>query len=384
MQKATLLLVDDQVETLRLFRNLFTSSGYDIITASNSEEVFSIVRSQVIDLILLDIMMPEMNGFEICSKLKENEASKDIPVIFLTALDQRRDIVRGLKTGAVDYIKKPFDLEEVVARINVHIELRKSRQTILKLNSELSRKNVDYEREIKQATSFISSILPLHLDKPCSIDWRFIPSLQLGGDTFNYFFIDNELVIYLLDVSGHGLVAALLSISITNIIRSQALPGVDFQSPAAVLAELNQKFKMEENGGNYFTIWYGIINFESRTIRYSAAGHPAPLLVHGSKNEAGIEQLKGEGLPIGFFTQTKYKEMQIGFREKDQLILFSDGTFDYPPVDGKIFGYESFNELILEEYKRNGINLDSLMQSLYGFNGSENFTDDFSLIKITF
>jgi two-component system, sensor histidine kinase and response regulator len=142
-KKPLILIVDDIPKNLQVLSNILNSDGYQISFASNGEQALSVVDSTLPDLILLDIMMPEMDGFEVCKRLKNNQNTKNIPIIFLTGKAETEDIVKGLKLGAVDYITKPFNSIELLSRVHTHLELKLSRDTIIKYNQELTKAKED-------------------------------------------------------------------------------------------------------------------------------------------------------------------------------------------------------------------------------------------------
>ena len=382
MLQRTILLIDNQVETLHKLEKLLNDNGYDPIIATTEDEVYSALEKYSLDLILLDLLLPDSNGIAICQRIKENPATEGIPLIFLSTSNQRSNFSEELKAGTEDYINKFSDNNEIIARINLHIELKNAKHTIQNLNENLKTINFEYEQEVAQATSFIQSILPPPLEKPCKIQSVFHPSPLLGGDTFNYFFIDNKLVVYLIDVSGQGLAGTIFSISITNIIRSQSLPGVNFLNPGDVLSELNKKFPMKQNGRKYFTCWYGVIDFENMNITYSSAGHPSPILMRDVSDSVEQYELNGEGIPVGFFPAAKYKNKFFSLQPEDEILIFSDGVFEISVNGGLTLGYERFNEVAFAERITRNYSMDSLMQSIYKINESEIFQDDFSLIRL--
>ena len=135
--KATVLVVDDQIENIIILEKLLTRRGYEVITAHSGSETLEIVKAISPDIILLDIMMPEMDGYEVCSILKNDAATKGIPIIFVTAVYGSNEIVKGFELGAVDYIVKPYNLNELHARLNTHIELKFTREKLEKALEEV-------------------------------------------------------------------------------------------------------------------------------------------------------------------------------------------------------------------------------------------------------
>ena len=173
-------------------------------------------------------------------------------------------------------------------------------------------------------------ILPAPVAEPFAVEWLFVPSTELGGDSFGYHWVDGEhFALYLLDVCGHGVGSALLSITVTNTLRSGALLNTDFRMPEAVLASLNQVFQMENQNGLYFTIWYGVYHRPTGTLRYASAGHPPPILVSGAREQRGkAKSLPAVGCPVGILPDALYESKECTLAGPARLFLFSDGAYE--------------------------------------------------------
>lgn len=143
-----LLIVDDNPNNLKVLSNILLEKGFKLAVANNGVRAIGIAKKKLPDLILLDVMMPEMDGYEVCIKLKEDEETKDIPIIFLTAKDDTKDLVAGFKVGGSDYITKPFNTDELMARVTTHLELKISREKLLKQNNELQSLNYTKDKFI--------------------------------------------------------------------------------------------------------------------------------------------------------------------------------------------------------------------------------------------
>src|SRR4051794_332499 len=184
--------------------------------------------------------------------------------------------------------------------------------------------------ELTQASKYVRSLLPEPLDGPVRARWKFEPSSQLGGDFFGYDWIDpDSLAIYLLDVSGHGVGAALLSVSVANALRGRALPDTDFRDPDAVLSRLNDAFPMERHDGKYFTIWYGVFDRASRRLAYASAGHPPALLLTGpAPGHARPVALGRGGLAIGMLPGVPFRGGSVSLEPYSKLYVFSDGVYE--------------------------------------------------------
>ena len=213
-------------------------------------------------VILQDLVMPEIDGLTLVKTFRAHEPTRETPLIVLSTKEEPAVKAEAFALGANDYIVKLPDRLELLARIRYHskgyialLQRNEAYDALLESQRRLA-------NEMKQAAHYVQSILPDKLKRGDVItDWRFIPSAELGGDSFGYHWLDDDhFAFYLLDVSGHGVGSALLSVSAMNALRSQALPQTDFRMPGQVLGALNNAFKMEEQNGLFFTIWYGVYN----------------------------------------------------------------------------------------------------------------------------
>ena len=234
-------------------------------------------------VILQDLVMPEIDGLTLVKKFRAHEPTRETPLIVLSTKEEPAVKAEAFALGANDYIVKLPDRLELLARIRYHskgyialLQRNEAYQALLESQHRLA-------NEMKQAAHYVQSLLPEKLKKgDITTDWRFIPSAELGGDSFGYHWLDDDhFAFYLLDVSGHGVGSALLSVSAMNALRSQALPQTDFRVPGQVLGALNNAFQMEQQNGLYFTIWYGVYQKPTRQIDYSGGGHPPALLYNG-------------------------------------------------------------------------------------------------------
>lgn len=218
---------------------------------------------------------------------------------------------------------------------------------------------------------------------PVRIASRYQPSSELAGDSHDYNWIDDDhLIVYLLDVSGHGVAAALLSISVHNMLRSASLPDEIMLAPQLLLAELNHHFQMDRHGGNYFTIWYGVYQVSTRTLRYASAGHPPALMF-----TAGAEplELNTEGLPVGMFDDTVFPASSLPVPPGTQILLYSDGAYEWTLPDERIWSVSEFIDMCSRHaHSVDDWTLDSLMTQLRTRNAAAGFEDDCSMVLLKF
>ncbi len=269
-----ILLVDDD----RILQVRLQSQGYQLQVVESGERALLEARRCPPTVILCDWLMDGMDGLEVCRAFKADPALKAAYFILLTSRSRVEDRVEGLDCGADDFLSKPVDPEELLARVRSGIRLHQANERLKALAEELRHQKARLDQELEEAASYVRSLLPQAISGAVQVDSRFEPSHELGGDSFDFFWFDDDhFVIYLTDASGHGLAAAFPSISVHNQLRSRSLP-VDLLDPAAVLKALNAGFQMERHQGRYLTMWYGVYERSSRTLRYASAGHPPALL----------------------------------------------------------------------------------------------------------
>ncbi len=268
-----ILIIDDDYTVQLTLTRILEKQGYEVITASNGVEGMAQARRCHPALIICDWMMPRLNGLEVCRRIKADPTLSTTFFILLTSLGSVADRVKGLDAGADDFIAKPIEQNELKARVRAGLRL-------YHLSHDLQIQKQILETEMAEAAEYVRSLLPPSMTEPFTINTRFIPSRQLGGDCFDYYWLDSDnLAIYLLDTAGHGLRAALPSISVLNLLRSRTLAGLNYYQPSKVLEALNKAFQMTHQNDKYFTIWYGVYNCVNRQLIYASGGHPPAVLL---------------------------------------------------------------------------------------------------------
>jgi sigma-B regulation protein RsbU (phosphoserine phosphatase) len=335
------------------------------------------------DLVLLDITMPGMDGYEVCARMKANEKLKDIPVIFISALHETLDKVKGFSVGGLDYVTKPFQFEEVHARVETHLKLRGLQLQLGEQNRLLLESRQALMLQLTQAADYVLSLIPPPIrEGRIRTDWRLIPSSQLGGDSLGYHHIDEDhFAMYLLDVCGHGVGPALLSVSVLNMLRSRSLPDADFRVPAQVLRALNRTFPMEKHNGLFFTAWYGVFNRASRELRYAGGGHPPALILDAIGRAANVPV---SGPPLGCDPGAAYEDSVLNVSSAAELCVFSDGCYEVQQPDGTMWTHQEFEALLIRTLADGVPDLDALYSHVRKIGGREVLEDDFSILQVSF
>ena len=391
-----ILIVDDSKDSRLLLAAILKREGFILQDAPDGRNVAEMCTEEPPDLILLDIVMPHKDGYETCKELKNNLETQNIPIIFLSAKDDTSDKVKGLDLGAVDYITKPFDKSEVVARVKTQLKIHNLTNELIDSNRLLQEKQNKIEEDLEAAAQIQSALIPLA--KPqlpeLSFSWQFVPSDQSGGDIFNIHLLDDRtLAVYLVDVSGHGVPAAMVTVSVaqslqphgyTVLHRNDRNDGDSAllapRSPSRVLTILNRDYPIERFD-KYFTIVYMIIDRLSGTIIYSNAGHPSPLLL---RNSGSIERLDAGGPMIGLGDLLPFEDGKKQLTKGDRLYLHTDGITEYCRED-EFFGSERLEaEIVRTKDMPLDLACETIISKMHDFGDGIKAEDDITLVAIEF
>ncbi|MEG4391092.1 SpoIIE family protein phosphatase [Microcoleus sp. BROC3] len=374
-----ILVIDDDTAVQELLRRTLKKQGYEVTVASNGEDGVAQAQKLRPALIICDWIMPRLTGIDVCRRVKADPDLSTTQFFLLTSLGSIADRVKGLDAGADDFISKPIELNELQARVRAGLRLHQ-------LSRDLKIAKQSLEAELAEAAEYVQSLLPDPMTEPVSIEAKFIPSRQLGGDCFDYNWLDADyLAIYLLDVAGHGLRAALPSVAVLNLLRSRALPNIDYYKPSDVLRALNTTFQMSYQNDKYFTIWYGVYNRISRQLVYASAGHPPAVLISQSPaSTAKIQRLKTPGMPVGMFPDAPYVDNCCDVEDLSTLYIFSDGVYEIHQPDGNIWGLDPFVDLLAAYNGASADQLELVLNYIQKLNAKAVFDDDWSLLKVNF
>ena len=384
-RKPKVLIVDDTPENIQVLMETLKDK-YTIVAAINGEKALKMaVAEPRPDLILLDIMMPGMDGYEVCRRLKADEHMQHIPIIFVTAKTEVEDETLGFELGAMDYITKPFSIPVVKARVKAHLELKILRDLEARHRAKLETVLGMLNSELAEAADYVKFLMPQPITEgPVMADWRFVPSTTLGGDSLGYHWLDEDsLAFYLIDVCGHGVGAALHSVSVLNVLRSRNLPHVDFRRPEQVLAGLNAVFPMNDHRSMYFTMWYGVYNRVSRVLTYASGGHPPALLIEDGPGKAPeIRELRTPNLIVGGLEGIDFDYDEVEIKPAARLYVFSDGVYEIMNENGACWDFDGLKAYLADSAFGDTSTMDDLWSHVRHIAGSETLEDDFSVLEI--
>lgn len=401
--RSRILVADDQPDVREALRLLLKSEGYAADLVESPAQVLTAVRARAYSALLFDLNYTRdtTSGSEGLTALPEIlAADRDLPVIVMTAWGTIDLAVDAMRRGARDFIEKPWDNDRLLATLKTQVQFREvlkranpPQSPALPTTTDaasvpaLAPPRVGDEKQLRMelegAASYIRAMLPEPLSEPFQVDWRFVPFSAVGGDAFGYHWIDEDnFALYILDVSGHGVPAALLSATALKVLRAGALPAVDFRDPGAVLTAMNNAFLMRDQNNLYFTIWYGVWHRTTRELRYASAGHPPAVLIEGG-DERRLVHLGAKGLVLGARAGKVYESHVHRTAPGGQLYLVTDGIYEVRRPDGSMWPYEEFLECLRAHDPKKPDALDRFLTQIRERHGSEAQDDDVSIVHFS-
>jgi len=371
---STILVVDDSPVNIQVLVRTLDGIGHRILVATNGKSALEIAHRTHPDLILLDVMMPGMDGFEVCRSIKADAATQDIAVIFLSALGEVQDKVAGLQLGAVDYITKPIQGEEVLARVSNHLAVRRLEREVRKNRDEL-------EQELASAAEMQRLILPRTFPafQGLSFAAHYETSRHVGGDYYDVVRVsDDEVGILIADVSGHGAPSAIVMAMVRAVFH--AFPGAK-TDPAAVLKFINQQFRFMWGSSMMATAMYVVVNSRSLQIRGACCGHLPPLLLR----QGDVRQLHCEGTrPLLLMDLESIPSGEFTLERGDRILFYTDGVTECEDpaenmyeIEGLTKAFQLCGGLAPEKL------LEFLSADLGRFSQGRELTDDRTLLLVS-
>ena len=372
--KADILVVDDTPANLRLLSQMLAEHGYLVRPVPDGLLALAATQAQPPDLILLDIRMPEMDGYEVCRRLKADPQTRDIPIIFISALGETEDKVKAFSVGGVDYITKPFQIEEVLARVEAHLSLRR-------LQQQLQDANRRFEEELTLAGQIQASFLPDGL--PHIPGWHLTATLQPAHETSGDFYDviglpDGRLGFVVADVADKGAGAALYMALSCTLFRTYA-PQYPTE-PERVMTVTNRRLLSDTHTSMFVTAWYGTLDPTTGMLTYCNAGHMPPYLFSRGSNDV-VQTLHRTGLALGVVEDDVWQPAAVQLAPGDTLLLYSDGVTDAQNDSGEFFGRTRLLEA-LEVNRGQPARLlqDALLTRISDFVGRAPQSDDLTLM----
>jgi len=379
---AKILIVDDEEDILDLVDLSLTADGFDVITARSGPEALEKVKEEMPDLILLDISMPDMDGYEVMRRLKGDRRTSSIPIIMLTAASDKRDKVRSFSAGADDYVVKPFDADELTARIEAVLSRTRTIRYINPLISTMGDWSVEeLGSSLETAVKIQRNLLPKEPPKLEGIQFGNIleSSRTVSGDFYDYIPLDQYRVgIAIADIRGKGLPASLLMVMVRTILR---LVSRELDSPGDVLKKINDMLQTDTDPEFFATMIYGILDTRSLTFRYANGGHCSPIRANEQSKNVGF--LREGGLILGVFDFALFEDVEVELEEGDLLLFYTDGVTETESPNGDIYGEERLAGFVRDHLSLSADDLcRAIRDELYEFSGTYQRADDMTIVAI--
>lgn len=317
----------DDIEDNRdlLVRRLRREGYTEIAVAADGEAALRLIEAESFDLVLLDVMMPICNGYEVLERLHRADRLHELPVIVISALNELDSAIRCIQLGAVDYLPKPFNPTLLRARVNATVEQKHLRDAV---QTHLRRIEAELETARKLQRSMVPTTFPVPTaERPVQIHAAMVPAREVGGDLYDFFFVDDRrLVFFIGDVSGKGVPASMFMAQTKNLLRVMTGFLLDTEAaigaPAAILRRVNQEL-CDGNGMMMFvTGFFGVLDVRSGLLHYCCAGHDPPYRI----GAGGLSQVNGaRGLVLGVSADHDYQTASAQLAPGDTLFLYTDG-----------------------------------------------------------
>ncbi len=351
---------------------------YTVISAASGQEAIDFAAKHKPDMVLLDIEMPGMDGFQTLDILRGGVIDKAVPVIFLTARTDSESRQRGLAAGAVDFLTKPYDKEELWIKVSNHLALYEARKKIEEAYAKMA-------QELEMASDLQRSLLPKEFPQLESMKFSavFLPTSEASGDIYDVIELpERRIAIAQADVSGHGvrsaMIGAMFKMGLQRLSKSKT-------SPAGCLTKINEDMVEVTPDTDFLTAFTGIISLDTMEMVYSTAGHPRPFLYQKSSHE--VIELSVGGFMVGAFPDMDYDEGTEELKPGDKLLVYTDGVIEAPERDqglDLLYGKSRLKDLFVRHITREPQEiLDEIIADLQAFQGKANFDDDVSLLLIS-
>ena len=378
LSNSNILVVDDTPANLRLLIGILRDVGYKVRPANNGQRALTSIEKEFPSLILLDIMMPDMDGYQVCEQLKAHEKTRDIPIIFISALNETFDKVKAFSVGGVDYITKPFQTEEVLARVETHLKLHE-------LQRQLQAENLRMKAELDISRRLQQMLLPTEkelkqidgLDIACFME----PAKEVGGDYYDVLQHQGRILFGIGDVTGHGLESGALAIMVQSSIRT--LLANNETDPVKFFSALNQMvFHNVERMKVGKSLTLTLVDYQDKQL-YLSGQHEQMIVVRQGKLE--LIDTFDLGFPIGLdFEIAKFvKQAKVPLNTGDVVVLYSDGITEAENVDGLLYGLERLCEVIRHLWQQTAQEIqEAVIDDVRQFIGEQKVYDDMTLLVL--
>jgi sigma-B regulation protein RsbU (phosphoserine phosphatase) len=343
-----LLIVDDNEDNRYTLTRRLQREGYTNLTsATDGQQALDLLKSRAFDLVLLDVMMPGLNGYEVLERMRAENRLRHVPVIMISAIDELDSVIRCIELGAEDYLAKPFNPTLLRARVGATLEKKQLRDEIVNALNQV-------ESELKAAREIQMSMVPTEFlvptpDRPVEVYATLEPARRVGGDLYDFFWgEDGRMYFVVADVSDKGAPAALFMARTKTMIRLVAtlyrLPGGAPMQPHQIIEKVNEGLSLENEQGMFVTVFLGILDPATSTLSFSNAGHNLPYLLRAAD---GVSALNGaRGKPLGIRSTFSYRSESMKLAPGDGLFVYTDGITEALNAANELFSEERLEQAL--------------------------------------
>jgi len=444
LRGAEILIVEDSPTQSMRLQHVLERHEYVVRPTRNGREALQALDERLPMLVITDINMPEMDGYELCQRIKDDPKMKELPVILLTSLSDPKDILRGLECGADNFVVKPYDEEFLLSRIQyvlANLELRRrsagqqateiffaghryqltnerihsidlllsTYETAVQKNNELSKakekleaqaeqlreKNEEMQADLEMARELQTAFLPRHYpvfpahsspeQSALHFYHRYFTTTELGGDFFDILPLsDTRAGVLVCDVMGHGVRAALVTAIVRGLIEELKPIAGD---PGRFLTDINQSLcaiLKQTITPLFASAFYLVVDLERGQLSFANAGHPPPF--HVRRSAGVVELLGGEARPgpaLGVFEESQYRAEERALAPRDLVMLYTDGLYEVESPEGAFYEKEELLSAVGRLQARSTPELfDELLAEIRGFAGKDEFGDDMCVVGV--
>jgi len=381
----TLLVVDDNDDNRYTLTRRLAREGYENVTAvANGCEALEKLQSSPCDLVLLDVMMPDMNGYEVLERMKANPALRDIPVIMISALTEMDSVVRCIELGAEDYLPKPFNPTLLRARVGASLEKKRLRDEV---KASLARLEQEMDAARKLQVGMLPRVFPTCTkEQPVEVHAFMEPAREVGGDLYDFFYASPHLFCFLVaDVSGKGAAAAMFMARTRSLVRMAVAlwqkTGDGEITPGLIAEAVNRELCQNNDDRMFVTLFLGLLDTQTGMLTYTNAGHPVPHLLRASGE---IEQVHASpDMPLGVRGKTTYRTGIAMLKPGDATFVATDGVIEAMNAEGGLYTLDRLNTDLRAAVNASAVDLVRFVtDNVHAFTGSAPKADDVTALAL--
>ena len=387
IHKQKILIADDDPIMLRILNELLEDNGYEVVGAMSGETAINELRKNHYDLLVSDIVMEGIDGIELIKAVRQIDGYQNLPVILLSGKNDSATKVKAFDALADDYVTKPFDLDELAARIKTQLRLKHLQDEIEHKSLLLSQRNAELETSLDIAKRFQFNLLPLDTTEinGLNVSSFYQPIDKVGGDLFDIIPLGNGIAgIFISDVSGHGVPAAFLNITLKMTLR--AILEEEIKKTTSdiytfkVLEKINKQIMQYVNDGDFITALYSIIDVNNKMLYISSAGHPKAIIMRKEGNR--VSYIESRGLCLGFSSDASYTTNAVKLYPGDRIIYYTDGLPEMKDNNNRKLGSNGLIDIIRKcSHEINPGSLTArIVHELHQFSSDKEYDDDLTIL----